>query len=171
MKRLLFLLSLVTASLQACAIPVRVVSQPVVPRKVGDAPGGSSPLMYWVNVNNAAIVTAGGSATTTIFDTTAGGTQPGKYLFLHRIMVAGYCNQTMTVKYLVQQTGLPGTWITAAGSNASFSMTGSSASPPVQSEVDYLVQGQESEITITSTTAPANCNIGIALFYNRILGQ
>jgi hypothetical protein len=169
MKRLLVLLAALAIS--ACAIPVRVVNPPpVTPHKFG-ASTDTNPAMFWQAVNNAAIVAAGNNGTTIVFDTTAGGTQSLKYLFMYRLMIVGYCTtQNVTALYQVQEKGST-TWVTAAG-GASVTMTASAATPPVATEVDFLVQGQESRLEINNgATGPAACNFGLALFYTRELGQ
>lgn len=128
--------------------------------------------MFWVPINSAAIVAAGNNGVTTIFDTTSGGTVSNAFLSVYRMMLVGYCtDQDVTALYQVQ---LPGssTWVTAAGTNASFVMNHSGATPPIATEIDELVQGHESRIKITNgATGPASCNFGLALFYTRELGQ
>lgn len=164
MKRLLFLLAFVGLTLQACAVPVRVVSQPAAPHRFAAA-GGPSGVEYRYWQTNLPVIT-GNNATITLFDTTAGGTQFGKYAFLQRLMLTLQCDQAVTVTYQVQLSPST-TWLQAAGSNASTSFPASTVT-----EVDFLSQGQESRIqVVTGSTGPTTCANALALFFVRDLGQ
>lgn len=165
MKRLLALISLFF--LVACAahpLAVREVN-PSSSSHIKAAAGGPGGVEYRYWQTNLPAIT-GNSQTITAFDTTAGGTQSGKYDFLQRIMVTGNCDQAVTVNYQIQIRPST-TWSLAAGTNASYAFAAGSVS-----EVDDLVQGQESRIQIvTGSTGPTTCPIAIALFFVRDLAQ
>lgn len=166
MKRLLALVPLLF--LVACAehpIAVREVNPATSGHSIKAAAGGPGGVQYRYWQTNLPAVT-GNSATITMFDTTAGGTQSGKYDFLQRIMVTANCDQAITVNYQIQIRPNT-TWSQAAGTNASFAVASGSVS-----EVDNLVQGQESRIQIvTGGTGPTVCPVAIALFFVRDLAQ
>lgn len=165
MKRLLAFVPLLFVG--ACAahpIAVREVD-PVTSSHIKAAAGGPGGVEYRYWQTNLPAIT-GNSQTITVFDTTAGGTQSGVYNFLQRIMVTGNCDQAVTVNYQIQIRPST-TWSLAAGTNASYAFAAGSVS-----EVDDLVQGQESRIQIvTGATGPTTCPIAIALFFVRDLAQ
>lgn len=164
MKRLLFLLAFIALTQQSCAVPVRVVSQPVAPHKMAAA-GGPSGVEYRYWQTNLPAIT-GNNATINLFDTTAGGTQRGIYAFLQRLMVTLQCDQAVTVTYQVQLSPST-TWLQAAGSNASTSFPANTVT-----EVDFLSQGQESRVqVVTGSTGPTTCADAVGLFFVRDLGQ
>lgn len=167
MKTLLLILALISA--QACAIPVRVTDAPIAAgHKMSSISGGQQYCIWQAQAQIPAI--AGNSQTITLFDSTAGGTQRGVYDFLNRIMVTANVDQTITVNYDVQ-LGTNTTWYRAAGTNASYSMVGGTATTGT-SEIDYLVQGNESRIqAVTGGTGPTSRKPSIRLCFVRDVGQ
>lgn len=142
------------------------------PQHVFAAMGASgAEYSYWQT--NVPVVT-GNSATITLFDTTAGGTQLGVYRFLNRVTLACNFDQTVTVNYdsqLRSDTTPAATWYRSAGTNASYSFTGGTTTTGT-TLVDYLVQGQEARLqAVTGGTGPSVSDCAMRLVFVRDLGQ
>lgn len=135
------------------------------------AQAGGAEYSYWQT--NVPTVT-GNSATITLFDTTAGGTQLGVYKFLNRVTLACNFDQTVTVNYDTQlrsDVAPTATWYRAAGTNASYSFTGGTATTGT-TLVDYLVQGQELRLqAVTGGTGPSVSDCAFRLVFVRDIGQ
>jgi hypothetical protein len=117
----------------------------------------SSPQSVWFTGMPTLVGVA--NSTTTLFDTTRGGTVTGNYRYVERILVAGQCDQTITVTYQVQYPQ-SATWVSAAGSVASTTFTASTTNI-----MESVAMGQELRIQAVTTTAPTVCKLGIKLLY------
>jgi hypothetical protein len=162
-------LAIAVLAMAACAAPVNNADHgPAASHKFGASGGpGGSQYCYWQT--NLPAVT-GNTATITLFDTTAGGTQRGIFDFMQRMMVVGNVDQTVTVNYDIQM-GTSTTWVRAAGTNASYSFAGGTTTTGT-TEVDHLVQGNESRIqVVTGATGPTASRWALRLCFVRDLGQ
>lgn len=131
-------------------------------------PGGQG-YCVWQPQSSIPAIT-GNSATITLFDSTMAGTTRNAYDFLQRIMVTANVDQTITINYDIQ-LGASTTWVRAAGTNASYSMTGGTTTTGT-SEIDYLVQGNESRLqAVTGGTGPTSTKPAIRLCFVRDLAQ
>lgn len=133
------------------------------PHRFGDVSSNGTPPI-WITIPTI----TGNTATITLFDTTNGGKQIKQYPRLQRLLVAGSCtDQAITINYQFQVPG-SSTWLLGAGSAASVSYP----SGTTATETDFLAQGSEARIqAVTGGTGPTACNIGLALFETRELGQ